>query len=389
MTSLPDHKNAAAPAGNRGVEQSSNDGTQRLPTSASQHLAWWFAHCTTGRTVFTAFGPSAGSVSSAVPIDRLDDAETFCARHHDWTVYFRTTVIDRDLRPGERGGAKDTITLPGVWIDVDVADPGHAPGALPRPDRATALDIANAFVAPSLLIETGGGFHAYWRFAVPVTITGPDDLARCAELSARWQALHIEHAATLGYALDNTGDLARVLRPVGTVRRKAGCDEFTVRAIAIGSDVTVADIESVLPAVEPAPHRAAPLRLVMPSGEVRSTMPSAGGGITPTEAVAQTVTLADVLAADRSQFGPWTYDGQHGRWEHWTRAGAATSPSLKQDTTTGHIIVTSSTIASAWGVRPLTEAVSLLAVLAHTNGLTPGQVATMIGHEAARLRRAQ
>lgn len=119
-------------------------------------------------------------------------------------------------------GFADTVTVvPGVWLDVDFGTEGHDQGNLP-PDEESAMSIINEMpLEPSLLIRTGGGFHAYWLFEEPWEINTDQDRADAKAAVYGWNLLAIDTAERLGgWTVDSTADLARVLRPAGTLNPK-------------------------------------------------------------------------------------------------------------------------------------------------------------------------
>lgn len=99
--------------------------------------------------------------------------------------------------PGRpRGRNADVLHLPGLWVDLDF-DRFDAGGL-------DALDVLEAFrPRPTQVVHSGGGVHAYWKFAEPLL---PTDRRR-AMLRALARTLRADPAAT---------DFARVLRVPGT-----------------------------------------------------------------------------------------------------------------------------------------------------------------------------
>ncbi len=148
-------------------------------------------------------------------------------------VYFAVALQDKDavLREARRrwpraspnrvrGGEATVTAVPAIWADIDVAGPGHASNALP-PDRAAALALLAAVPhPPSILISTGGGFHAYWLLKEPWVVETEDDRRDARRLVARVQWALQQEAQARGWSLDHTADLARVMRVPGTFNHK-------------------------------------------------------------------------------------------------------------------------------------------------------------------------
>jgi len=67
------------------------------------------------------------------------------------------------LRGDKQGKAEAAALLPALWVDLDCDDDAVR--------RAAALDKLHTFnPLPSAIIDSGGGLHAYWLLAKPVTL---------------------------------------------------------------------------------------------------------------------------------------------------------------------------------------------------------------------------
>jgi hypothetical protein len=73
------------------------------------------------------------------------------------------------LRNQKKGSAEAAANVPALWVDIDCDD---------DPDRREAgLDKLHAFDPnPSIILDSGGGWHAYWLLDPPAELT--DDAAR-------------------------------------------------------------------------------------------------------------------------------------------------------------------------------------------------------------------
>ena len=139
-------------------------------------------------------------------------------------IYARVTTLKAPLAPGKRGGAADTMVLPALWADVDIAGPGHVEGNLP-PDPTTARLVVttSGLPEPSLWIGSGGGLYPIWMLDVPHPVVDEMDQVALGRLSGDWQKVLTLAATRLGWVYGSgVGDLARILRIPGTVNRKAG-----------------------------------------------------------------------------------------------------------------------------------------------------------------------
>ena len=103
----------------------------------------------------------------------------------------------------ERARAEDIVCVNCLYADFDVA--GEDP-------QATLARIEAIQPAPSVIVASGGGFHAYWLLTEPFHIGDDDSRALWAEVQ-RWWVRHVgaDPAAC---------DLARLLRVPGTLNGK-------------------------------------------------------------------------------------------------------------------------------------------------------------------------
>ena len=122
--------------------------------------------------------------------------------------------------PASRGSRETVCAIPGLWVELDHNQGAHAAASrLPSPD--TLVDfLARVPVPPSLLVDSGGGLHAYWLFRECWRFDTREEQHRAAALLHRFQRTLQVRAAEEGWSIDSTYDLARVLRPVGTLNHK-------------------------------------------------------------------------------------------------------------------------------------------------------------------------
>jgi len=142
-------------------------------------------------------------------------------------VYFSVTLQDplevkriaaKSGQKRPRWYAQSARIIGALWLDVDVATGTHQKEGL-FPDEAAALKFLYETLAipPSFVVRTGGGFHAYWVFDVPIIVEDP---FKAVALPQAWQDYCRHEAKQIGFDLDATHDLARMLRPVGTLNGK-------------------------------------------------------------------------------------------------------------------------------------------------------------------------
>ena len=121
-----------------------------------------------------------------------------------------------------RGYASTVKVIPGIWLDIDIAGAGHEKRGLPTTHEQAWSIIEQLPYTPSCKVTTGGGFHLYWLFREPWEIESEEELKRAAAIIKGWQGLAIQAGKRMSYAVDSTHDLARVLRPAGTINFKYG-----------------------------------------------------------------------------------------------------------------------------------------------------------------------
>lgn len=152
-----------------------------------------------------------------------------------------------------RGGRADTSGLVAVVADIDKTAPGRAAvttSGLPLPTTDDeALSILSAVPAPTVLVSSGAGFQGWWLLDEQARVS-VDEAER---FTSGWCAMLAERAARLGYHLDKTGDLARVLRLPSTVNHKPGYGAPTVAIVATGPRYRLGELAALIRPPEPAP----------------------------------------------------------------------------------------------------------------------------------------
>ena len=158
------------------------------------------------------------------------------AKSHD--VYLRATTVENPPPPGRRGGAKETRALHGLWCDLDHAQGCHAEpsGGLPLPPTPEeALAVIEGLPEPSVVINTSGGFQAWWFFDEPIEI-GSHGYEELAELASSWTDMIVRRGAELGFHVDAVRDLARLMRVPGTLNHKWAKERGVSRAVTVRSE---------------------------------------------------------------------------------------------------------------------------------------------------------
>lgn len=163
-----------------------------------------------------------------IPTPRLHETVSL---QGDGDLYFGVALRDQkqalELAATEdlartRGTTGSTIALPGLWADVDVRGPAHKRADLP-PTLDAAYELIDEFpLGPTIVVHSGHGLQSYWLFKEPWAFEGESERQEAEVLSRRFQATLRALARKQGWTIDNTSDLARVLRLPGTFNTKVG-----------------------------------------------------------------------------------------------------------------------------------------------------------------------
>ena len=110
-----------------------------------------------------------------------------------WGAYFAVGLRKPGLSRWKRGGAAEVVALPAFYTDID------------DPTEATLMKLRGARLPPSMIVHSGGGYHAYWLLDEPT------------------RDLHLARQVLQGLARTFGGDglsPAQSLRLPGTVNHK-------------------------------------------------------------------------------------------------------------------------------------------------------------------------
>ena len=135
-------------------------------------------------------------------------------------VYFGVGLQPRDLGQNRRGEGKLVEAIPALWADSDVQGQAHKSTHLP-PTKDDARALLGEFpLQPTIVVNSGHGLQSWWLFKEPWTFDGDEERRRAQDLVRRFQATLQAKARDRGWSIDNTSDLARVMRPAGTWNHK-------------------------------------------------------------------------------------------------------------------------------------------------------------------------
>tara|TARA_Y100000310_G_scaffold336739_1_gene422089 strand:- start:290 stop:2011 length:1722 start_codon:yes stop_codon:yes gene_type:complete len=150
-----------------------------------------------------------------------------------------------------RGYATTTVAMPGLWLDLDLAGPAHEKRGLPRTRGDADRILSRLAMPPTWTILTGGGLHIYWLFREVWMLDSQSERDSAAACIRGWQTMAIDAAADMGFSMDATHDLSRVLRPVGTTNHKYS--EVVAFEARDGSRYNPSDFEEWIDIIVPHP----------------------------------------------------------------------------------------------------------------------------------------
>lgn len=115
------------------------------------------------------------------------------------------------------GNTDEVKTIIGIGLDVDA---GKSEKYLSRAEALQALEAMPK--PPTLIVNSDGdwlGFHSYWLLRQPVRIESEEQRKLWEAKATRWQKRLQALAKQIGgKSIDSTADIARFLRPVGSLR---------------------------------------------------------------------------------------------------------------------------------------------------------------------------
>jgi hypothetical protein len=113
---------------------------------------------------FTVIHPNGQhpTPSRHIPLDNrvvlLDSLQRLSDTNHmGWGAYFAVGLRKSGLSRWKRGGAAEVVALPAFYTDID------------DPTDATLIKLRGTRLPPSVIVHSGGGYHAYWLLDEPTS----------------------------------------------------------------------------------------------------------------------------------------------------------------------------------------------------------------------------
>jgi AAA domain len=129
-------------------------------------------------------------------------------------LWVGAAVRGRKIDGARRGGVDDCTHITALWLDIDIAGPGHKISSLP-PDMDAARQLLGDYqMPPSIIVNSGGGLQPWWLLSEPL------EVSKATTLLSEWHATWTVIAGRRGWHLDNVFDVARVMRLPGTFNNK-------------------------------------------------------------------------------------------------------------------------------------------------------------------------
>lgn len=179
--------------------------------------------CTDGYMNIAIFNP-AGVKTFSIPIDQAKTVALSgaVAPSLKANVFFQVNPITTAIGGNARGSLKDVVSVPAFFADIDFKNPGKKEDRLPIDDAdALRMFAAGGFLAPTIIVETGRGLHAYWIFEEPVVIDSEQMRSDMADVAAAFGSAFRSYALqNFGWKFDSTSDLPRLGRLPGTFNVK-------------------------------------------------------------------------------------------------------------------------------------------------------------------------
>lgn len=152
----------------------------------------------------------------------IDDAVKYCQQNgQPADIYVGCGTSPKNFGEKRRCLASEIAGIPAVWLDIDILDPAHKKPNLPE-SETKAQELINAFpLHPTMIIHSGHGYQCWWIFEQFLSFQNKMDLREEASNFVHqfiWSMRDL--ARSMGYDLDMTFDLARVMRVPGSLNLK-------------------------------------------------------------------------------------------------------------------------------------------------------------------------
>jgi putative DNA primase/helicase len=178
------------------------------------------------------FHPSKKSVHVPLCVFSTLEEDEIAALHADneagENVYIGLGLRRDGLLPSQQGAKADIVAIPGWALDIDkLSQQAHKATNLPVTDE-DAYRIIERAPDPTIIINSGNGWHVYWLFREPWLLQSAADRAQAQKAYKAFQKPFIARAREFGWHLDNTASIQRVWRVPGFINHKNGTPVSTL-----------------------------------------------------------------------------------------------------------------------------------------------------------------
>lgn len=136
---------------------------------------------------------------------------------HSYNTYIGINPRVSALAPYKRGSREDIASVVCAYQDFDIQGPAHKETSLPGTQDELISFLDELPLAPTILVATGNGIHAYWVFEEPFVIRNDADRDYIeSALRGFEQYVHDIAFRKYGWRFDPVSDLPRMLRAPGT-----------------------------------------------------------------------------------------------------------------------------------------------------------------------------
>lgn len=139
-------------------------------------------------------------------------------RYKDSQVYFGLNLQKSIPADGGRGTRENICNIALIGMDIDTSMGKSSKQKLPA-SKAEALELIHKFpLQPSVIVDSGRGFHLYWFLSEPLIINTEEERKFAQDFVKDFYAGFADYAHP--YKFDSTFDLSRILRVPGSLNLK-------------------------------------------------------------------------------------------------------------------------------------------------------------------------
>lgn len=176
-----------------------------------------------------------------VPVEKLDGKPD---------QYIGVGLLPKPLTRSPRPFESEVCGIFGLWLDVDVMSP-DAHKVYPETKAEAMALIQSLALQPSIVVDSGGGFQAWYLFRDPWIFHSDAERAAAKTLETSWWGYAKREAEHHGWTLDSVFDLSRSMRLPDTLNTKYTPQRRSAVVMDTGVRYLVDDFEPYVVAVEP------------------------------------------------------------------------------------------------------------------------------------------